>query len=634
MNTKTAILTVSLIVYYISLTAITGYATDTIVLCGFIMPLLFIYREKKYNKTVPRWLCTVAAIAVCSYFFSVISMEDMIAPVAHSMIMLAVVKFAGTKEVRDYLQIAALSIFIVAASALMGLSIFFLVPVLAILFLTTFQITLLSVFMENPEGSVNFSILKKLMIHMFFLPIVSIPLAIAIFIIMPRTNNPLIDLFNHGMQPTTGMTDSLMLGGADYIEEDDSIAFRAIIEELDHMPYWRGSVLDRYTGSSWIPYHNDGIYISNPPPNEEIPYEIYLEPSISKYLITLDYPKWARHTKARLNSKGELPLKDWLYKTTSYKAASINEMKISGKLLDPEVCLNYGNMTDEFINFALQHKGISPRETALNIFLLLSQPPFIHSLSNLPVGKNALDEFIFSAKKGHCEFFASAMALMLRVNGIPSRIISGFLGGYYLRQGYYAVPNKNAHVWVEAYINGEWIRFDPTPVSSYNYDSLASISWRLKLRLFSDAINYYWNISVIGYDFAKQLNVLRTLSVNIKKLGDVKAAVKHIAPWFTAVFAAALFLLLLSFRKKLIMLLSAEHRLAAEYFRILKSMGIHRKKSDGFIDCLQYVKIPSVHKLLGSFVQIYLSYYYKDIKIDRRTTKILFNILKEAEKMS
>ena len=632
MNTKTAILAASLIVYYISLIAITGYVADLIVLCGFTIPLVSIYYEKKYNKAVPWWLCTIIAIAVCGYFFSIISLQDMIVPVAHSMILLAVVKFAGNKEVRDYLQIAALSLFIVAASALLGLSIFFLIPVLTILFATTFQITLLSVFMENPKGNISFPFLKKLMMHMFLLPIVSIPLAIAIFIIMPRTNNPLIDLFNQGMQPTTGMTDSLMLGEIDYIIEDDSIAFRATIEQLDYMPYWRGSVLDRYTGTSWIPYQDDSLYVSNPPANEEIPYEIYLEPSVSKYLITLDYPKWARHARTRLNSKGELPLKDWQYKTTRYKAASINAIKIPGKLSDPEICLNYGDMTEDFINFALQHKGNSQGETALNIFLLLSQPPFSHSLRNLPTGKNALDEFLFSAKKGHCEFFASAMALMLRINNIPSRIVSGFLGGYYLQQGYYAVPNKNAHVWVEAYINGEWIRFDPTPVSSHNYDSLTSISWGLKLRLFADAINYYWNISVIGYDFTKQLNIFRTVSINIKKLGDVKATIKHITPWFTAVFAVVLLLSVLIFRKKLTIRLSAENRLAAEYFRILKGMGIDRKKSDGFIDCLRYVKIPSVYKLLGYFVQIYLSYYYKDIKIDRQTAKVLFNILKEAKK--
>ena len=634
MNTKTVVLVVSLTVYYLSLIAITGYMVDFILILGFIIPLVSVYYEQKYNKVVPRWLCTITAIFICAYFFSIISLQNMIIPVTHSMILLAVIKFAGNKEVRDYLQIAALSLFIVAASALLGLSIFFLIPIFTILFFTTFQITLLSVFMENKAGNISLFFLKKLMFHMFFLPILSIPLAVAIFIIMPRTNIPLIDLFNQGIQPTTGMTDSLVLGETDFIAEDDSIAFRAIIKQLDYVPYWRGSVLDRYTETSWLPSQDDNIYLSIPPVSEEIPYEIYLEPSISKYLITLDYPKWVRHTKTRLNHKGELPLKDWLYKTTRYKAASINEMKIPSKLLAPEICLDYGNMTENFINFALQHKKNSPKETAFNIFIMLSQPPFIHTLSNLPTGKNALDEFLFSAKKGHCEFFASAMALMLRVNGIPSRIISGFLGGYYLQNSYYAVPNKNAHVWVEAYINGEWVKFDPTPVSSHNYVSLTSIPWRLKLRLFADAINYYWDISIIGYDFAKQLNILRTISVNIKKLGNVKVTAKYIALWLITVLSVATLLFFLASQKKLRRYLSTEHRLATEYFRILKSMGIKREKSSGFMDCLQSVKIPSVHKLLESFTLIYLSYYYKDLKIDRQTAKTLFNLLKKAKKLS
>ncbi len=80
-----------------------------------------------------------------------------------------------------------------------------------------------------------------------------------------------------------------------------------------------------------------------------------------------------------------------------------------------------------------------------------------------------VDDFLFESKRGHCEFFSTAMALMLRAVGIPSRNVTGFVGGTWNRFGhYYAVREGDAHSWVEAYIDDpaqpRWMTFDPTPL--------------------------------------------------------------------------------------------------------------------------------------------------------------------------
>ena len=80
-------------------------------------------------------------------------------------------------------------------------------------------------------------------------------------------------------------------------------------------------------------------------------------------------------------------------------------------------------------------------------------------------GEQPLSTFLFEARSGHCEYFASSMAIMLRTVGIPTRIVNGFLPGEYNSiGGSYIVRQSDAHSWVEVYAPGKgWLEFDPTP---------------------------------------------------------------------------------------------------------------------------------------------------------------------------
>ena len=97
----------------------------------------------------------------------------------------------------------------------------------------------------------------------------------------------------------------------------------------------------------------------------------------------------------------------------------------------------------------------------------------------MPLTTHPVEDFLFKYRYGNCEYFASAMAVMLRMSGIPSRLVGGYRGGYYIEVGkYYLIPEKNAHVWVEAYIDNKmgpggphadrqlqlWNRFQEKPV--------------------------------------------------------------------------------------------------------------------------------------------------------------------------
>lgn len=114
--------------------------------------------------------------------------------------------------------------------------------------------------------------------------------------------------------------------------------------------------------------------------------------------------------------------------------------------------------------------------------------------------------FLFERRKGHCEYFASAMAVMLRTIGIPSRVATGFQSGTFNpMSGWYLIRSSDAHSWVEAFIDGfGWITFDPTPPDP----SGGAMSLWQRAALYLDAIDVFWQEWVVNYDLARQLNLV------------------------------------------------------------------------------------------------------------------------------
>lgn len=116
------------------------------------------------------------------------------------------------------------------------------------------------------------------------------------------------------------------------------------------------------------------------------------------------------------------------------------------------------------------HYGTEPvSDTEMAKFLtayLRDSGEFSYSLS-LEVedpGVDPLEDFLFNRKSGHCEYFASALAIMLRAVGIHSRLVGGFKGGSYNPDsGCFEVRQLHAHSWVEAYLDDLWMPLDPTP---------------------------------------------------------------------------------------------------------------------------------------------------------------------------
>ncbi len=115
-----------------------------------------------------------------------------------------------------------------------------------------------------------------------------------------------------------------------------------------------------------------------------------------------------------------------------------------------------------------------------------------------------LANFLFERRKGHCEYFASSMAVMLRTIGIPSRVVTGFQSGVFNPMtGWHIIRGSDAHSWVEAYLPKHgWTTFDPTPGQNPAFASVWST-----FTLYMDAAETFWEEWVLNYNLERQLNL-------------------------------------------------------------------------------------------------------------------------------
>jgi len=148
---------------------------------------------------------------------------------------------------------------------------------------------------------------------------------------------------------------------------------------------------------------------------------------------------------------------------------------------------------------------------------LRTQYGYTTELLSAPV-KDPLAHFLFERKKGHCEYFASAMAVMLRAIHIPSRVVTGFQSGVYNPlTGWYVVRSSDAHSWVEAYLPGRgWTSFDPTPPDT----SAAGTGFWSQWALYMDAADMFWQQWVMNYDLDHQLALASRVEQSSRALNN------------------------------------------------------------------------------------------------------------------
>ncbi len=553
---------------------------------------------------VPNSFLNVASILFIIYPFLNFSPEDFLLPSIEALTLILSIRLLGKKTQREYLQIYLLSLLLLGSSTLLNMSWIFLLRLIFMLVFTILSILLITYLRETKSEFISIKKLLNLLKVAFFISVVSLPLSALFFFILPRTPKPLIDIgINKGK---SGFTSVVNLGGIVSIEEDSSIVMRVKMKKIDenHL-YWRVITFDRFDGRKWEKSPNEDYKpdISG----ERINYTVYLEPSTENYLPTLDFPiniyLKGVSQEGTDNFKADFPIEKTIkYMATSFINPVIKQSKPSSHYLN--LPTNFSNKIKELTDKITENSS-SKEQIVKNILSHLSN--YQYSLKNLPSGINPVEDFLFNKKSGNCEYFATSMALMLRIKGIPSRVVGGFKGGSYNDYGgYYLIRASDAHLWVEAWIDGKWQRFDPSGrIGRYSESVVFNF------------IDYIWNSIVLDYDVMAQLRLAKSIS-------PTKIKFNKNVTWIILVAILIVFLIF-----KVIRYLRKIKNPLIQFFAIMKKYGFERKKSEGLREFLNKVEPLELKVKAEKFIQAYEKTYFKDKEFTREKIKELRNLLRE-----
>jgi len=577
------------------------------------------------------------SIAVILFSFYRFSSADLVTQIVEALLILLAIKFLEDKKFRDYMQIYAIVLFLLAGLALLSLDIVFIVYLLVTIILLTTSIVLLTYYSEDPNLEFTREITVKIVLKSMYIPLIAIPLAAAMFVILPRTQYPILGFLNREDRAKTGFTDNVRLGGVSGIQEDASVILRANMAKIDETElYWRGVVLDYFDGISWrnlnknLAIPTKGIDVKG----VQVRQTIYLEPYNNNFLFAIDKPVHISLRGSRKFNDLTFATYGYIEKRIKYEAISVVSDTMHEPLLNKDIYLQLPRNISSRVKNLVQNitSGKNREDIIRSLYMYLNDGKYGYSLENLPVTKTPLDSFLFEVKYGNCEYFASAYTVMLRIAGIPSRVVGGYKGGFYNEVGqYYLVPQKNAHVWTEAYMPGKgWVRIDPTPASIYNFTSIQRQNIFLRLNLLLDTINYYWYVSVINYNFEKQISIVHNLRHFFKKpkiefpFSRIdKSLYRYVffSILLTAVIATSLFLLIRSRQPK-------EKKILALFLNKMKKYGYTKKQSQGLEEFVSNIKENDIRFSAYLFVQEYEKIFYQDKKITPKDEKKLVSIFK------
>jgi len=464
----------------------------------------------------------------------------------------------------------------------------------------------------------------------------ALPLTLILFVLFPRLSVPLWNLNPSEEKARSGVKDWLEPGSVSELVLSGDLAFRVWFDgpvPADKQRYWRGPVVWQTDGRRWTGWPDDFPLGKASPPaewGEEIGYRVALEASGENRLFALDLPRnvpadaWVLADFQVLTTKPVSETRSYrMVSALSYNTGELElEHEIAGTQLPENVTPRMRKLVEGWrVNMSgaedIVHRALDFFNAELFHYTLL--PP--------KLGTNPADEFLFETRRGFCEHYASSFALLMRIAGIPSRIVLGYLGGEYNGLGdYLIVRQSDAHAWVEVWLKGKgWVRVDPTASiaperveRSALAEGLAAgapLRFRLddigmlrrlahNLGLLGDALGTGWREWVLGLSSARQQRMLERIGLGfLREYGLVLALV---------IGSALVLGLLLATLTRSSTGLDPLERIYAKFCKRLSRIGLPRRHCEGPRDYARRVIAarPDLRVDIESFVNVYLPLRY------------------------
>lgn len=355
-----------------------------------------------------------------------------------------------------------------------------------------------------------------------------------------------------GGAPLTGFSQRLRLGGHGAIKTDTRVMLRFRLGSLGGpVPtegeadlLWRGRSYERYEGAEWTKVLEEGIAGSevriDGAPTPDARAEVEVLPAAGTTTVfapgrlasVFDVrPATDRPTGPW---RGTFLLADDAGDVTLHRAPE-EGYRYSARVALAPVPLVYGRgaaYPDFVRDTYLELPPLDPRVTELSRSLAApdADPAEVAGAvqrhlrgleytTELPGSvADPLAHFLFERRAGHCEYFSTAMAALLRARGIPARNVTGFAGGRYVPEGdYWVLLGGDAHSWTEVYFPGVgFASYDPTPADAR---AAAPRGFFARLAGALDALQVRWTATVVEYSATDQLHAARRA---LSALGDLR----------------------------------------------------------------------------------------------------------------
>ena len=619
--------------FFVHLTALVGIlslwkvADAYFFLIFLFVYMLGIYMDIRGVYPIRRILLTLFGFLLSFYFLSFLSLEDLLRPFSHVVLLLLSIKSLEEKRPRDLYQILLLSLFGIAISTAYNLSLSFLLIFLLHSFLGISSLVFLNLYRKVGEKELSWQSYKGyISVSLLFFSL-AFSIALPLFFFLPRIQTPLFDLISGRGGLRTGLPDHISLGKVGEIQEDNTVVFRVYgLPQNIGEAYWRAIVFDKYVKNTWIRTREE--FHQLPKGQGELVYTLIIEPSFDNIIPALDYPYSiikieGMDASPYISTGNLLRINKEINKTIRVVVSSSSVMYIKdnpSRYLDlpSQISPNLQRLARELSKNAKD--DMEKLERVREYF----SKDYEYTLRLEKYEGDPLDYFLFVSKRGNCEYYASATALLLRMMGIPARVVGGYKGSIWNPFGeYHIITNSMAHVWVEAYINGNWIRVDTTP--PYLSPAAQRIS---SIALVRDYIISFWYSNIIGYSSEKQIRLFTSIGKGIRNELSLENLRKRFLQTLYLVALISTFYLIL---RILLKLRKTPQNLYLNMKSLLIKEGIIKDK-DLPEDLLQKCKNKDYYQMVKFIVSLYQRYKYSPYKVYPDEIKEGYRILKKLRK--
>jgi transglutaminase-like putative cysteine protease len=499
------------------------------------------------SRTLERVLTPVAMFFVARALYHVFFLQsDVVVPVVDLLLLLMCAESLRSLDSRNEGRLYALSFALILASTAYRPGVLFAMGFLAFLVLGTMSLMVGHLRRQaEVHGGTLPGLRRQLLLGSSAVTVATLAMSAVVFLAFPRNSRGWTGSVPAMETSVAGFSDEISLGGhGSTISVNPQVVLR--VEFTEGAPldpgglYWRGRSYDHFDGVRWS-------RTPRPPPANAplVWYRSRWPGPVSEYRV------YARHLDARvlfsLHPLLEVDAESAVYPVVdnvgdfrymgndqpTYRARSVVGRPPATMLREAEEGWTPGRGT------YLQVPGdLSPRIPALAASLTeglettydkaAALERWFHSeftyTRELPAraDQTGLDHFLFQRRAGHCEYYSTAMVVMLRTLGVEAREVNGFLGGRWNEFGkFLAVTQNEAHSWVEVWFPGlGWVPFDPTPPGSF--EAGAEETWLWPGRFFLDGIQHRWSKWILDYTIEDQVEILGRLGGAVQPDGSVQ----------------------------------------------------------------------------------------------------------------